>query len=244
VAAWAAVRAGAVEVTSLPPPSGAGIERGVAVLRCATQERGIYWESRAAVLDVGAMERADVLLTTGHGLPVEARAARSDCYVIARGKSHPVQGVWRAANPRGGPDDDWAVLLTHGLPADIRRLRPADVSPDALATLVAERAPVRLVLRYAGESQSDCRLEPNAVTFAPLVSHSCAGHPGLSGTPLVAMVRHEPVVIAIHVGTQLEWDGARFDWVSVARVLDDDVATAIEAAAARARASTGHGPTR
>ena len=146
-----------VEVTTLPPPSGAGIERGVAVLRCSMENRGVYWESRGAVLDVGADGHADVLLTTGHGLPDATKAVLRDCRAIARGKPYSVQAVWRPPSIEADSQNDWAVLVTRGLGDHIRRLRPGLMTPDALARLVAVRAPVRLVLRFADEEQSDCR---------------------------------------------------------------------------------------
>ena len=55
-----------------PPAGGGGIERGIALLRCATATKGIFQTSRGAILDVGAP--ADVLLTTAHGLPPDAEA--------------------------------------------------------------------------------------------------------------------------------------------------------------------------
>jgi hypothetical protein len=234
----AALEAHGVEVTTLPPPSGAGIERGVAVLRCSTAKRGIYWESRGAVLDVAAESREDVVLTTGHGLPIGTAAVIRDCRAIARGTPYPIAAVWRTSTTEDDWPHDWAVLLTRRLGDDVRRLRPGLMTADALARLVADRAPVRLVLRYADEEQSDCRLEPSSFTQPPLVSHSCVGHAGVSGTPIIAMIGREPLVIATHIGSQLEWDGSRFTVQSVARVLDADVAAAIEAAAARTRAAT------
>jgi hypothetical protein len=231
-----------VEVTTLPPPTGAGIERGVAVLRCSTDVRGVYWESRGAVLDVAADSRVDVVLTTGHGLPAGTETVRRDCRAIARGRPYSVEAAWRASTVEGDWAHDWAVLITRRLGDNIRRLRPAFVTPEALARLVADRAPVRVVLRYADEEESDCRLEPSSFTRPPLVSNSCVSHPGVSGTPLIAMIGQEPVVIATQVGSRLEWDGARFTSASIARVLDTDVAIAIEAAAARARADTAHRP--
>jgi hypothetical protein len=221
--ACAALHAQAVEVTSLPPPSGAGIERGVAVLRCSTDVRGVYWESRGAVLDVSAGNRSDVVLTTGHGLPVASEAVLRDCRAIARGKPYFVEAVWRTPAIEGEWQDDWAVLLTRALGDDIHRLRPGLIAPPTLARLVAERAPVRLVLRYADDKESDCRLEPSRYAQRPLISMSCVAHAGLSGTPLIAMIEGEPIMIATLVGSRLEWDGARFSSGSVGRALDSDV---------------------
>lgn len=233
-----ALHARGVEVTTLPPPSGSGIERGVAVLRCSTDIRGVYWESRGAVLDVARDSRLDVVLTTGHGLPVKAETVLRDCRAIARGKPYSVEAVWRTSTVEDDWPHDWAVLLTRRLGDNIRRLRPGLMTPDGLARLVAARVPVRLVLRYGDDEQGDCHLEPSSFTHPPLVSHSCVGYPGVSGTPLIAMIGNEPLVIATHVGSQLEWNGTRFTLESVARVLDADVVAAIEAAAARARDAT------
>jgi len=233
--ACVAVSAHGVEVTTLPPPTGTGIERGVAVLRCSTDVRGVYWESRGAVLDVGIDARADVVLTTGHGLPVGTAAIVRDCRAIARGKPYSVEAAWRTSTIEDDWAHDWAVLLTRRLGDNIRRLRPGLVTSSELARLVAERSPVRLVLRYADETQSDCRLEPSSFLQPPLVSNSCVGNKGLSGTPIIAMIGPQPVVIATQIGSQLEWDGMRFKVESLGRVLDEEVAAAIEAATARAR---------
>jgi hypothetical protein len=69
-----------------------------------------------------------------------------------------------------------------------------------------------------------------------LLAHSCVSYPGTSGSPLVVAIERErsPVLIGIHVGTQLTWTGTKLDFVSVARPLDAAVAAAIEAAADRA----------
>jgi hypothetical protein len=68
-----------------------------------------------------------------------------------------------------------------------------------------------------------------------LLAHSCVTYPGTSGSPLAIGVDAAPVLIAIHVGSELRFDGTRFDMVSVARPLDAAVLAAIEAAAASAR---------
>ena len=236
--ASAALCAHGVEVTTLPAPTGAGIERGVAVLRCATDVRGVYWESRGAVLEVGVGGRADVVLTARHGLPASSDAVLSDCRAIARGKRYPVDALWRSPTIEADWQNDWAVLLTRGLGDHIRRLRPGYMTPAALARLVTEQAPVRLVLRYGDETQSDCHLEQSPDAHAPLVLNSCVSYAGLSGTPLIAMIEGQPIVIATLVGSRLEWDGARFKSGSIAHALDLDVAAAIAAAVARARATT------
>jgi hypothetical protein len=226
-----ALHAAGAELTALPPPSGEGAERGVAVVRCAV-DGGNYWLSRGAVLEVGAGRGGDVLLTTGHGLPRDEAVVVRECRVVAHGKVYPLRGVWRSSG--AGPADDWAVLVSRRLAGDLERLRPGRVGPDWLATMAARGAPVRVVLRYAGVSQSDCRLELRLSAPWPLVPHSCLGYAGMSGSPLVVGVDGEILVIGLHVGTMLEFDGKRLDFVSVGRALDAEIGTAIAAAVARA----------
>ena len=67
--------------------------------------------------------------------------------------------------------------------------------------------------------------------------HTCVTYPGLSGSPLVVGVALEPVLIALHIGTELRWDGREIDMASVARPLDAPVIAAIEAATLRATAA-------
>jgi hypothetical protein len=229
-----AVSAGAAEVTALPPPSGAGVERGVAVLRCTIPDTELFKTSRATVLDVGAGTRTDVLLTTAHGLPPDAQAGKHDCRVLARGREYAIEEVWHAGGNLEGPEHDWAVILAARIPGEVRRWRPARFAPESLTELVNDAIEVRLVLRYAGAAQSDCRFEPQGSVALALLAYSCVSYPGTSGSPLVVGIGLEPVLIAIHVGSQLHWNGMKLDMVSVARSLDAEIAAAIEAAAARA----------
>jgi hypothetical protein len=216
------------ELTELPPPSGAGVERGVATLRC-NLANGLVATSRATVLDVGDAAHSDVLLTTAHGLPAAADDIRRACRILARGKAHSIQAVWRGGGRTGAPEHDWAVLMTARIPGGLRRWRAAAAPRGWLERLVADEVPVRLVLRYADAAQSDCRLE--ALTADRLLAHSCTAYPGTSGAPLVVGVEHQLVMIGLHVGSQQSWDGRRIDMVSVARPIDAAVIAAIEAAA-------------
>jgi len=232
------ISAGAAEVTALPPPSGEGVERGVAVVRCTIPHTGLTKTSRGTVLDVGAGARTDVLLTTAHGLPADAQAVKRDCRVLARGKAHAIKDVWHAGGNLEGPEHDWAVLLTERIAGEVQRWRAARFLPESLAELVSDAAGVRLVLRYAGAVQSDCRLDPRATAALTLLAHSCVTYPGISGSPLVIGIGLEPLLIAIHVGSQLQWNGTELDIVSVARPLDSEIFAAIEAAVTRANDAT------
>jgi hypothetical protein len=226
--------AGAAELTAIPAQSGVGIERGVVLVRCLTPTQGLFWHSRGAVLDVAGA--ADVLLTTAHGLPAHALAVERDCTVLVRGKEQTIVAVWNAGGNVVGFEHDWAVLVTQRIDGDVHRWRPAYATEEWLREAVARRAPVRLVLRYADGPQSDCRLEPETADPRQLLAHSCISYPGMSGSPLVVALDREtaPVLLGIHIGTQLAWKGTKLDFVSVGRPLDATIAAAIAAAAERA----------
>ena len=231
IVALTAAAANGAEPTDLPPPKGAGIERGVDTLQCEAPS-GLLSTSRATVLDVGLDARADVWLTTAHGLPVAPEDVRRRCHVFARGAQRAIEQVWRAHGQAADPEHDWAVLVTERIKGDLKRWRVAAVAENWLEQLVADHARVRLVLRYAEAAQTDCRLE--AWTAQRLLAHTCVTYPGTSGSPLVVGVDFEPVIIGLHVGSQVTWDGKELDMVSVARPLDAAVIAAVEAAAALA----------
>jgi hypothetical protein len=226
-----ATAAGAAELTDLPPPTGVGIERGVATLQCELPS-GLLSTSRATVLDVGADARADVWLTTAHGLPATPEDVRRRCHVFANGAQRSIEQVWRAHGHAADPEHDWAVFVTQRVKGDLKRWRVAAVAESWLEQLVADRARVRLVLRFAAAAQTDCRLE--AWTSQRLLAHTCVTYPGTSGSPLVVGVDLEPVIIGLHVGSQLNWNGKELDMASVARPLDAAVIAAVETAATQA----------
>ena len=151
-----------------------------------------------------------------------------------RGKEYAIDAVWHAGEPpRRGPSTIGpSSLLGERIKGDLLRWRAAEVAESWLEELVADNARVRLVLRYADAAQTDCQLESWAAHR--LLAHSCVSYPGTSGSPLAVGVDLAPVLIAIHVGSELRFDGTRFDMVSVARPLDAAVIAAIEAAAAGA----------
>ena len=238
IAARGAGLADAAELSAAPPLGGGGIERGIAFLRCATATKGVFQTSRGAILDVGAT--ADVLLTTAHGLPPDAEAVKRDCRVLVRGKAHAIAEVWHAGGDRAGPKHDWAVIVTQRIAGDVHRWRVG------LATeRLARSTPSRRVLRSASccvlptLPQSDCRLEPETQDPRVLFAHSCVTHPGMSGSPMVVglAAEPEPVLIAVHIGSQTRWTGTKLDFVSVARPVDAEIAAAIEAAAAHSIAT-------
>jgi len=232
-AGFGAAPTGADEVSALPPPTGAGIERGVVAVQCFRD--GAFSDGRAAILDVGT-DVADVLLTTAHTLLPDADAIKRDCRVLVRGQPQNIAAVWHAGGNLLAVEQDWAVILTARIPGDVRRWRAANVTGEWLTNAAAHGAPVRLVMRYADAPQTDCRLEPQTPNPALLFAHSCVTYAGLSGSPLVVAIEgeSEPVVIGIHVGVQAYWRRQRLDFVHIARAVDPDVVAAIAAAEQRA----------
>jgi hypothetical protein len=234
IAAFAASAADAETITSSPELSGGAVERGVVGVRCTTDDDGSFSTSRAAVLDLGLAAGAEVLLTTAHGLPLDAAAARGRCRVLARGREHEIAEVLHAGGNLEGPEHDWAVVvLKRRIAGDVQRWRAARATREWLVKAAADGAPVRLMLRDEAAARTDCRLEPQTPNPEVLLAHSCVAHPGVSGSPLVVAtgVGAEPVLLAIHVGTQMQWQGTKLDFVRVARPIDAEVAAAIEAAA-------------
>jgi hypothetical protein len=234
IAACGAGLAGAAELSAVPPLGGGGIERGIAFLRCATATKGVFQTSRGAILDAGVS--ADVLLSTAHGLPPDAEAVKRDCRVLVRGEAHAITEVWHAGGDRAGPTHDWAVIVTQRIVGDIHRWRVGRATSDWLIDAVAQGAPISLVLRSPDVPQSNCRLEPETQDPRLLFAHSCVTHPGMSGSPMVVglAMEPEPVLIAVHIGSQTRWNGTKLDFVSVARPVDAEIAATIEAAAAHA----------
>ena len=220
------------ELSAVPPLGGGGIERGIAFLRCATATKGIFQTSRGAILDVGATD--DVLLATAHGLPPDAQTVKRDCRVLVRGKAHAIAEVWHAGGDRAGPKDDWAVIVTQRITGDVHRWRVGLATSEWLVNAVSQGAPIGLVLRSPDASQNACRLEPETEDPRVLFAHSCVTYPGMSGSPMVigSAVEPEPVLIALHIGSQARWIGTKLDFVSVARPVDAEIVAAVEAAAA------------
>ena len=196
----------ASELSAVPPLGGGGIERGIAFLRCATATKGIFQTSRGAILDVGATD--DVLLATAHGLPPDAEAVKRDCRVLVRGKAHAIAEVWHAGGDRAGPKHDWAVIVTQRITGDVHRWRVGLATSDWLINAASQGAPISLVLRSPDVPQNDCRLEPETQDPRVLFAHSCVTYPGMSGSPMVVglAVEPEPVLIAVHIGSQSSLD--------------------------------------
>jgi hypothetical protein len=235
ITAVCSAAARAAEITALPDLRGGAVERGIAGVRCENDEAGWFSSSRAAVLDAGVVVRADILLTTAHGLPRDAADVKRKCRILVRGRRLEIAEVFNAGGDLAGPDHDWAVVvLKRRIEGEVHRWRVARAAHEWLARAAADGAPVRMVLRNDDVAQTDCHLEPQISGSSVLLAHSCVGHPGVSGSPLVVGADAVPVLLAIHVGTQMQWQGTKLDFVRVARAIDADVAAAITAAAARA----------
>jgi hypothetical protein len=234
----------ATEVTSAFPLDGAGVTRGVVLIRCTTGVPDVSRLSRGAVLDLGHNASGrDIVLTTAHGLPDQPRTAVRSCNIVGEhGRPYRIERVWFAA-VQHGVASDWAVLLIKGrLEGDVGRLGVGQLDGHRLATLAVERGPVRLLLRQADPTEGDCRLLKAGPRYeAPEVftMYQCrlglAGTPGLSGSPLLMGVAGRSLVVGIHVGWALEILGdGRSHPVGVGRPVDESIAAAIEAATAEA----------
>src|SRR5688572_32079263 len=128
----------AAEITGLPELRGGAIERGIVGVRCTTDEDGLFSTSRATLLELGAPARADVLLTTAHGLPPDADAVKRRCRVVVPGKTLRIADVLHAGANLRGHEHDWAVvILERRIAGPVHRWRPAQTTPQWLANAVA-----------------------------------------------------------------------------------------------------------
>lgn len=234
----------AAEVTTLAPRTGFNVERGIVLLRCRGEGANLWRISRGVVLDL-ALGNADhdVVLTTAHGLSPRRETVRRECRILGAGnRTYRIEAVWRATEDASDSSRDWAVLLVdRKLEGDVARLRPGQVTVDGMLRLAAEEAPVRLLSRNPAVRQRDCNLLPiddatlGASLDGPMMLYSCRGAPGLSGSPIVANIEGRPLVIGVHVGWGFAWTDGRVRVVSVGHPIDAQIATALMAAAARAR---------
>lgn len=249
VVLWAALGNGssgaAVEVTTLAPRTGLGVESGIVLLRCRGDGANLWRISRGVVLDLdlGESDR-DVVLTTAHGLSPRPEAVRRDCRILgARGRTYRIEAAWRDAGDAFATSRDWAVLLvSRRLEGDVDRLLPGQMTVGGMLRLAAQEAPVRLLSRNSAARQRDCNLLPideatlGASLDGSMMPYSCRGAPGLSGSAILANIEGRPVVIGIHVGWGFTWlDDGRVRAVSVGHPIDAQIAAALTAAAARAR---------
>lgn len=201
----------------LDPDSFDDSRNGVVRLMCVDGGNGHSYLSRAVLLDVtGTEDSHDVLLTARHG--VIGTAGPRECRVYGQDVE-----TGRIADMVIAPQDplednefgeDWAILRTAGrLPDDIARLQAAGAGS-------GDQGRLTMVNRVTDNRA--CHVEDLADwEDARLIVHDCPARPGLSGSPMVALIKGVPHVVGLHVGQYiiLQDDGRR---LGVARRLSDD----------------------
>jgi len=198
---------------------------GAVQLICEREADGQLFLARAALLDLPGYEGGEYLLTARHAVSdgAVARLCRVRGVPVRFGAVTATEGAELAEGQALEFEQDWALLRTAmALPGEHRRLPLAafDVLPDGEVSL----------LKPAIVTEPCALLEPPEEEADPrLIFHSCDSLPGMSGTPLVALVAGEPHIVGIHLGGMiyLDRDGARY---SVARRVSDEVVTALLAA--------------
>jgi hypothetical protein len=196
---------------------------GVLQMACSSSSLGEYMLSRAVVLDLPQLDLPfEVLLAARHA--VTDPDGDRDCHIRKLGpeEGQIIAMIHSFEGPQYGTDfmNDWAVLRTNTrLPEGTHRIRAA---------------------AYTGEEEGQLSLlsrgsvyAPCAVTGAPrdladptLIFHDCHSRPGISGSPMMAMIDGTPHVVALHVGEIVMMD-EEFRSYSVARRISDDFLDAL-----------------
>ncbi|WP_417486584.1 hypothetical protein [Maricaulis sp.] len=190
---------------------------GVVRLMCVDGGNGHSYLSRAVLLDVTGPDAShDVLLAARHG--VVGSTGQRDCQVYGQDAEtgQIIDMVIAPQDPLEGNEfsEDWAILRTAGrLPADIARLQAAGAGS-------SDEGRLTMVNRVTDNRA--CHVEDIADwDDARLIVHDCPARPGLSGSPMVTLIKGVPHVVGLHVGQYiiLQDDGRR---LGVARRLSDD----------------------
>lgn len=220
---------------------GHGIARGIARVNCRTDEPGVWRQSRVFVIDTGDVAPShDLLVAVAHGLPEDTRRVVSDCAVYGvNGPPAAIAAVWRPHGPRA-LRDDWAILATVApLEGEVGRLRMAVLAPEALAALLSDEVPIKLVLYSDASGFDDCSFLGvpwigSESLARGIFAHSCRTRPGLSGSPIVIGIAGEPIVVGVNVGRKMrppELEGPLF--YGIARAIDDEIESTVRRAAER-----------
>lgn len=240
---WPVASGGAAVTTSSETFSGVGIERGVTRLRCPSQHGNAWLRTRAIIVDTGTDAAREVLLAPAHGLPAGAEAITKRCLVESGlGSTGRIAEVWLPERRDEAGSGDWAVLITRArFRGEIHRLRVGMVSAPSLAKLIADEAPISLMMHSLVADQNHCRilgagLRSRRQSASGVFLHSCRTWPGVSGAPIVARFDGRPVVIGFNSGRlirPLDHEGPLY--LGVGRVIDAEIASAIRRATKRAR---------
>lgn len=195
---------------------------GVLQLICQRSSDNQLYLARAAVLDLTGFGEGDILLTAGHAVidGEDLRTCRLRGYDEAIGQVTEVLLGSDLHSEAGRFEHDWAVLRIAG------RLEPEQTRLPVAAADIALTGDVTLLRRAVD-------VEPCEILFAHeedldprLVYHSCNSRPGVSGSPMLAMVGGVPHVIGVHVG-RLYYLEAPDEIYSVARLVNGELLTAL-----------------
>lgn len=214
--ASAAQAADRLSFMPLDPDSFDDNRNGVVRILCEDSANGRSYLSRAVLLAVtGEGADHDVLLAARHGV-VGGDGPRT-CRVHGHdgAAARIIDMVIAPQDPREDNEfgEDWAILRTAGrLPDDIARLPAAGSGPGGAGRLT--------MLNRVNDNRA-CRVEEMEYWADDrLIVHDCPARPGLSGSPMVTLIKGVPHVVGLHVGQYilLDEDGRR---LGVARRLSD-----------------------
>ncbi|WP_420433760.1 hypothetical protein [Hyphobacterium sp.] len=214
--AWMLTVAAALAADGGPVPRAIAENASASVVdvicRVGTSNRGS--RSRGVLLAGGGeLRRAEVILTTGHGVRYYNSSQPRQCWIVdASGQSHDIISVIR---PQGmnSSFEDWAIILT----AD-DFAHPEWRLPIVWSTM-GESAPRSVALLGRDHLSTGCTLRQSERISdggERVRVHDCGSRHGLSGAPLLTLEEGRLSVIGVNVGRVTGFDGQ-----SIAVVFDE-----------------------
>jgi hypothetical protein len=212
-----------VELSALEGAAYSEASEGVVQLLCQSAIDDRYFLSRAIVLNLGQSDRPyEVLLTARHAV-MDSGGSR-DCQV--RGQDEDDGHVTAIISSDAAEElvsdfnHDWAVLRTgNRFPASFPRVRAASFGR-------GHQGQLSMLVKAVDYDACQITAAPEQMEDDRLIFHDCNSRPGLSGSPMMAVLNGQSYVVGVHLGrfVMLNENSRHY---SVARRLSDDFLEAL-----------------
>jgi hypothetical protein len=212
-----------VELSALEGAAYSEASEGVVQLLCQSRVDGGYFLSRAIVLDLGQTDRPyEVLLTARHA--VMDSAGSRDCHVRGQdeddGHVTAIISSNAAENLVNDFNHDWAVLRTGDrFHSSFPRVRAASFNR-------GNQGQLSMLVKAVDYDACQITAAPEQMEDDRLIFHDCNSRPGLSGSPMMAMLDGRSYVVGVHLGHFVMLN-ENWRHYSVARRLSDDFLEAL-----------------